>query len=830
MNKLGKYQIRRTLGKGAMGIVYEGFDPVIERTVAIKTILPSQLGGAEFAGVMARFRREAQAAGRLNHPGIVGIYEYGEEIAEDISEDEATMMAPASRAASQRVAFIAMEFVKGRELRDYFEKGERFALGEVSRIMGEMLDALDHAHAQGVVHRDMKPANLILLESEAAGPPQGDGSPLGGQRSTRSDKRGGNIYGRVKIADFGIARIEASELTQTGTVLGTPSYMSPEQFMGHPVDGRSDLFSCGVILYQLLTGEKPFTGESTTTIMYKVLREEPVPPSQLNLSLLPELDAVIKKALAKAPAQRFQTGREFAQALQAAIAGQPAGQILAPQEAPSRAVGVSGAQALQHAAMATPAAPAGARPVRTAGLWVAGLAGLVAVAAAAYLLLAPGRQSTSSIAQSGPGTPAAAGLLAPAVAPSAVNTGTATGAATSNAPAPEAGTLVISALGLADPQDTRFKGDLGAAQLEARNQAQRQLVEKALALYVDKGSLDGHYRLLEQKLLSNPGSFIRTVLQEGAAGAGKSGLMEMQTRAVVSLRDVQKSLNQLSRDERVDFIRNKGDPRISIRIDIGNADGGVLGRERSQLAENVLKERIRSFGFRVWSPESDNPAAANAQPADFAIKGEVKVKQLSTRLPASGLTITKTALTSWTIKAIELATGEEVYLSTRLPSGQSWASEDQALADIGKLVGDEFSRNFFLQHFSFRTQKTSLVFTGLPDAAGQTMLRELRGMRAVLDAQLVAEPGRFQLQLPEGSTPEIVQEAIVRPLNTKLGMDCFALGGVAGAEVTVAYAPACATPQMKTRLETGAPAGSRLLPVPAGNAPVKPVVPGRNSA
>jgi eukaryotic-like serine/threonine-protein kinase len=285
----------------------------------------------------------------------------------------------------------------------------------------------------------------------------------------------------------------------------------------------------------------------------------------------------------------------------------------------------------------------------------------------------------------------------------------------------------------------------------------------------------------------------------------------------------------LSREERIEFIRNKGDPRISIRIDIGNADGPALARERSQLAENVVKERIKSFGFRVWSAEADNPAAANAQPADFAIRGEAKVKQLSTKLQASGLTITKTALTSWTIKAIDLVNGEEVYLSTRLPSGKSWGSEDQALTEIGQLVGDEFSRNFFLQHFSFRTQKASLVFTGLPEASAPLMLRELRGMRTVLDAQLIAEPGRFQLQLPEGSTPDIVQEAIVRPLNAKLGMDCFALAGASASEVTIAYAPTCATPQMRTRLETGAPAGSHLIPA-AGAAPVKPAVPARNTA
>ncbi|HWP11910.1 MAG TPA: serine/threonine-protein kinase [Ramlibacter sp.] len=790
MNKLGKYQIRRTLGKGAMGIVYEGFDPVIERTVAIKTILPSQLNGAEFANLMARFKREAQAAGRLNHPGIVAIYEYGEDIAQDITEEEATMLAaPSAAPGAQRVAYIAMEFVKGRELRDFFEKGERFALNEVVRVMSEMLDALDHAHAHGVVHRDMKPANLIVLDN-----------------------------GRLKVADFGIARIEASELTQTGAVLGTPSYMSPEQFMGHPVDGRSDLFSCGVILYQLLTGEKPFTGESTTTIMYKVLREEPVPPSELNLSLAPALDAVVKKALAKQPAQRFQTGREFAQALQAAIAGQAEGP--APGAADERTVPVAPSpRPAQHAQPQIVAAPAGApRPRAAAGLWAAGAAVVVALAAGAYVLLAPGRNA-APMAQGGvnlASAPAAPATPAPATA--------------ATVPPPEAGTLVISALGLVDPQEARFSGNLAAAQQEARNEARRQLVEKALALYVDKVSLDGNYGLIERRLLSNSGAFIRSVLQEGAPGAGKGGLVELQTRAVVSLRDVQKSLNQLSREERVEFIRNKGDPRISIRIDIGNADGTALARERSQLAENVVKDRIKSFGFRIWAAEGDSPPAPDGQKADFAIRGEVKVKQLSTRLPASGLTITKTALTSWTLKAIETATGEEVYLSTQLPSGQSWASEDQALADIGKLVGDEFSRNFFLQHFNFRTQRTTLTFTGLPESGSAMMLRELRGMRPVLDAQLIAEPGRFALQLPEGSATDIVQEAVVRPLNVKLGAECFALAGSAGNEVTIAYAATCATPQMRTRLEAGPPAGARAMPE-SGKVPVKLVPPGgRNTA
>jgi serine/threonine-protein kinase len=757
VNKLGKYQIRRTLGKGAMGIVYEGFDPVIERTVAIKTILPSQLNGQEFVGVMARFKREAQAAGRLNHPGIVAIYEYGEEVAQDVSDEEATMMA-APAAPAQRVAFIAMEFVRGRELRDYFEKGERFALPEVVRIMSEMLDALDHAHSQGVVHRDMKPANLILLRN-----------------------------GRVKIADFGIARVEASELTQTGTVLGTPSYMSPEQFMGQPVDGRSDLFSCGVILYQLLTGEKPFTGESTTTIMYKVLREEPVPPSELNLSIEPAIDAVMKKALAKTPAQRFQSGREFAMALQAAVSAgaSTAAPIIVPA-APAAAL---------------PQAPSPAIPKsRAAGLWAAGAGAFVALTAVGYLVLAPARQPAPAVAQGSAPTPATAPTASPIAAPPVAV-----------APVAEPGTMVISALGLADPQDARFKGDAVAAQAEARNDAKRQLVEKALALYVDKASLDSNYPLLQSKLLSNSGSFIKTVIQEGAPPS-TGAMMEFHTRALVSVRDVQKSLNQLSREERVDFIRNKGDPRISIRIDIANAEGAGLARERSQLAENVVKDRIKSFGFRIWSADGEGANGPNAKPADFAIKSEVKVKQLSTKLPASGLTITKTALTSWTLKAVDVATGEEVYLSTRLPGGQSWATEDHALADIGKLVGDEFSRDFFLQHFNFRTQKTSLTVTGLPDASSAAMLRELRAMRPVLDAQPGSQPSNFQLQLAEGSAGDILEEAVVKPLNAKLGGQCFALAGSSGPDVTLTYAAACNDAAVRAKLESGAPAGWKFTP------------------
>ncbi len=772
--RLGKYLIRRELGKGAMGVVYEGFDPAIERTVAIKTILPAQLSSEEAANVLARFKREAQAAGRLNHPGIVAVYDYGEEIADD---DHTMVASEAASQARQRVAYIAMEFVKGRELRDFFEANERFALKDVERLMAEILDALAHAHAHGVVHRDMKPANLIVLPN-----------------------------GKIKVADFGIARVEKSELTQVGTVMGTPAYMSPEQFMGQPVDGRSDIFSCGVILYQFLTGEKPFTGNSTT-IMFKVLHEEPLAPSLLNVALPAAFDQVVKKAMAKNPDDRYQTAQEFAQAIhatlsapavQAAAADPDRTELSMPPVAPAKPAVTPSPQSAPAAAPTAPVV--GDVPHKSnAALVAAVIAGVAVLGAGSYFYLRGGSNATPAVAQAPAG-----GATSPTTAPATPVT-----AAAVAEPALEPGTMVISALGLVDPKDARFSGDAGAAQAESRADAMRQLVEKAVALYVDKDSITKNYAVLDRKLLSQPGAYIKTMIQEGAAATGQDGLLQTEARAVVKVRDVQKSLNQLSKEERIEFIRNNGDPKVSIQMAIRNADTTqALPPERSMLAENVVKERIKSFGFRVWSADGELPAGAKAQPSDFQIQGEVKLKVLSARLPASGLTITKTALTSWTIKAIDKASGEEVYLNTINPQGKSWASEDQALAEIGKLVGDEFSKNFFLEHFNFSAQKVNLNIAGLPDAtSAKLMLRELRGFRQVLDAQPVGDGGKYQLQLADGNASDLINDGVLKPLNAKLGQACFALAGSNGADVNVNFSTACADAAVRAKLDTLPPAG-----------------------
>jgi serine/threonine protein kinase len=267
--KIGKYRIDGVLGKGAMGVVYKAFDPGIERVVAVKTVRKDLVDPDLAVQVMARFQNEAKAAGRLLHPNIVSVYEYG--------EDELN-------------AFIAMEFVEGTGLREYLNRKASFDVGQIVAIMSQLLLALDFAHERGVVHRDVKPANLILTSG-----------------------------GALKVADFGIARIDTSNLTNAGMVMGTPSYMSPEQCQGKEVDKRSDLFSAGVVLYELLTGEKPFTG-SIEAIAFKICYEEPKPPSELSkLPVSPALDAIVLTAMTKDPAARFQNAKAFNRALRLAL-------------------------------------------------------------------------------------------------------------------------------------------------------------------------------------------------------------------------------------------------------------------------------------------------------------------------------------------------------------------------------------------------------------------------------------------------------------------------------------------------------------------------------
>ncbi len=754
---LGKYEIRGELGRGAMGVVYDGWDPAIGRRVALKTVRRDQLEGGEAEELLSRFKREAQAAGRVNHPGIVAVYEYGEDAG---------------------TAFIAMEFVEGRELKDVFDKDERLPIGEIVRIMTQLLEAIGHAHTNGIVHRDIKPANVFLLKD-----------------------------GRVKVGDFGIARLESSNLTQAGSVLGTPAYMSPEQFMGQTIDGRSDLFSAGVILYQFLTGEKPFTGQ-LTTIMHKVLKEEPIAPSELNVQVPPGFDTLMKRALAKRPDERYQTAQAFIAALQATAAGG------AQVDSDATLIGAGGdpaatlmpgsaeATRVQPAPAAKPAAtgsaPAASTPPpppakKSPALALAIVGGIAAVGlgAGAWMLLGKGNGSAPADVAT---TPAAA--TAPATAKAA--------------PANDK-EMVITAVGYADPSDPRYAGDPGLLKAELREDAKRQLVEKALSLYVQKQSLADHYELVRTRLLPRSNEFIAAVLQEDPPQTGKDGLASVTTRARVNVRLVQQTLNQMSRDERVEFIRNNGDPKISVAISTKPEEGQPV---RSPVAENILKERIQSFGFRTWSEEGQAGA-------DFAVSGEAKFKKLTATLAASGITVEKTVLTSWTVKAVDKGTGEEIYFNTQIPEKQSWATEDQALRDIGKQIGDEFSKGFFLSHFHFTGQKLKLRLSGLPGNEWLVQLqREISGLRNVLDIKAAGDG--FEVELAGGgNAADLVAATIVQPLNAKLGKTCFAVGAVSGDSFSIALEPGCKDPATLARLDTLPPAALYEAPEERRKAVVK---------
>src|SRR5579863_2842763 len=272
MESIGRYQIVKELGHGAMGVVYQAVDPTIGRQVAIKTIRLDDVDDAdERAKLRERLFREARSAGILSHPGIVTIYDMEER---------------------GDIAFIAMEFVDGPTLDQLLSSKQPIAPERLINILRQTAAALDYAHAKGIVHRDIKPANIMMASD-----------------------------GAVKITDFGIAKVTTSQqYTQTGTILGTPNYMSPEQVQGLAVTGRADQFSLAVIAFEMLTGERPFTGEHLTTVVYKIVAEDPPPVQRLNPTLGPQIDAVLRRALLKKPEGRYNLCIEFVNGLDAACA------------------------------------------------------------------------------------------------------------------------------------------------------------------------------------------------------------------------------------------------------------------------------------------------------------------------------------------------------------------------------------------------------------------------------------------------------------------------------------------------------------------------------
>ncbi len=267
---LGRYKVLKELGRGAMGTVYLGKDPTIQRFVAIKTMRLDEVDGpGRLQDVKDRFFREAKSTGRLSHPNIVTIYDAGEQ---------------------NDLGYIAMELLEGTTLRDWCAKGSLLPERQVIETVIHVAEALDYAHSQGVVHRDIKPANIMLTKD-----------------------------GRVKVMDFGIAKLSTSMRTQTTSILGTPNYMSPEQIAGKTVDGRTDIFSLGIVLFELLTGKKPFDAENISALLYKIAHDPHVPLSRARSDVPPGLDAVVDQALQKDLPRRYRKASEMAQALRVCL-------------------------------------------------------------------------------------------------------------------------------------------------------------------------------------------------------------------------------------------------------------------------------------------------------------------------------------------------------------------------------------------------------------------------------------------------------------------------------------------------------------------------------
>jgi serine/threonine-protein kinase len=312
VEQIGRYRILDELGRGATGIVYRAQDPAIGRTIAIKTIRLSDFTDeAERDRLRERLFREAQSAGILSHPNIVTIYDIAEEAG---------------------LAYIFMEYVDGPPLEKILSSHEVLNRDVVLSIFRQTATALDYAHRKGIVHRDIKPANILIHEGALA-----------------------------KITDFGVAKILSQQMTQTGVMMGTPNYMSPEQVQGHAVDGRADQFALAVIAYEVLTGEKPFVADHLPSLLYRIVREDPVPPQRLNPTLGPQVEVVLRKALSKNAGDRYSTSMEFVEALTQACNANPDWHPL-PRTIAQSMPTIGAGSAIDHTAVARPPAPPPPKP------------------------------------------------------------------------------------------------------------------------------------------------------------------------------------------------------------------------------------------------------------------------------------------------------------------------------------------------------------------------------------------------------------------------------------------------------------------------------------
>ncbi|GAB4336101.1 MAG: hypothetical protein Kow0089_06130 [Desulfobulbaceae bacterium] len=377
-----------------------------------------------------------------------------------------------------------------------------------------------------------------------------------------------------------------------------------------------------------------------------------------------------------------------------------------------------------------------------------------------------------------------------------------------------ADTVIVTAEGLADPNADAFQRDKAILYDALLDDAKKQAIEKVVGIFVDSRSLVENYRLIEDNVLTQTRGFIKQILQKSDPWLGEDGFMHILIKAEVYTGRAENALREMSRLQRIKLIREAGNPRISVAITVRDAKRNSFTEpERSPVAENILKEHIASFGYRVWSEEvardrnlaqaeqslvageADQAAYyAHRQGADFAIRGEVKFKPINLTLKTSGIEINKFTITSWTVKCIDTATGEELYFNNQIPARRSWNTEDEALQAIGQLIGEEFSKDFFEQHLLQRTRLYQLEVAGLPvyDAA-VLFKKELIGLRPVLNVDMRSFDDlggalyEVEFSGSELDFSEFLNSAVLTPLNYKFGKRAFSLVSVQKQQVKVRF-------------------------------------------
>lgn len=358
-------------------------------------------------------------------------------------------------------------------------------------------------------------------------------------------------------------------------------------------------------------------------------------------------------------------------------------------------------------------------------------------------------------------------------------------------------TLVVSAEGLADPEADTYKRDRGLMIEDLRKDARRQVIEKAVGTFVESSTLVENYELIDERVMTKSAGLIKRVIKQSEPWVGEDGFAHMLIKAEVHLGDVRTALEGMSRDSRISLIKQHGNPRVAVSIVVRDATRGAE-EEQSDIAENILKEQIKAYGYRVWSEPPAGPAKQAHDgvggKTDFRIQGKAQFQEIKFTLKASGLTVTKYKLTSWSVKCTDVSTGEEIYFNNQVPEHKTWSSEDEALRDIGQLIGSEFSRDFFEQHLISPSKIYQLHISGLPDYdSGKLLKKEMIGLRSILNVDLRsfdADGGSLMEVEFIGSSSnfsDLINSSVVKPLNTKSGAQVFKLAGIQGNVIELVF-------------------------------------------